>query len=61
MARSKDKKATGLLRLVAAVLLGGAGVWCIVEDLAGLGGVLVALSLLVFGMCFSRGHKVDQD
>lgn len=61
MARSRDKKATGLLGLVASVLLIGAGVWGILEDLAELGGVLIALGLLVFGMCFTRGHKVDRD
>lgn len=61
MARSKDKKATGLLGLVASLLLIGAGVWCILEDLVGLGGLMIAGGLLVFGMCFVKGHRVVQD
>jgi hypothetical protein len=61
MARSKDKKATGLWGLVASLLLIGAGVWCILEDLVGLGGLMIAGGLLVFGMCFVKGHRVVQD
>ncbi len=61
MARSENKKTTGFGWLVVSIVLGIAGVYCIVEDLAGLGGLLIAGALLVFGMAFSKGHSVNKD